>query len=124
MNRTDERTEIDFEGLQRRLQGKVHSEATMRWLYSTDASIYQIQPAGVVVPKSVEDLDATLAFAREQGLSITARGGGTSLGGQAVGAGLLSSGRPWIIVKCGTVNRLCPSCSEPAATERKDGKRV
>ncbi|HEY9842280.1 MAG TPA: FAD-linked oxidase C-terminal domain-containing protein [Candidatus Obscuribacterales bacterium] len=80
--------DVNFERLQRQLRGKVHGDANTRWLYSTDASIYQIQPAGVVVPASVEDLDATVAFAREEGLSITARGGGTSLGGQAVGAGL------------------------------------
>lgn len=81
-------TDIDFTRLQRQLQGQVHADAGTRWLYSTDASIYQIQPAGVVVPRVAEDLDATLAFAREQGLSITPRGGGTSLGGQALGAGL------------------------------------
>ena len=81
-------SEINWERLRGQLQGTVHSDVSMRWLYSTDASIYQIMPAGVVVPRSDADLDATLAFARETGLSLVPRGGGTSLGGQAVGPGL------------------------------------
>lgn len=81
-------SEIDYSRLQKQLQGRVYGDDSMRWLYSTDASIYRIQPAGVVIPKGAEDLDATLAFARSEGLAITARGGGTSLGGQALGAGL------------------------------------
>lgn len=86
MNRSP--SEIDYSRLQKQLQGRVYGDDSMRWLYSTDASIYQIQPAGVVIPKGSEDLDATLAFARSEGIPVTARGGGTSLGGQALGAGL------------------------------------
>ena len=60
-----------------------------RGLYSTDASIYQIIPAGVLVPKSADDISTAFQIAREEGLSITARGGGTSQCGQTVGEGLI-----------------------------------
>jgi FAD/FMN-containing dehydrogenase/Fe-S oxidoreductase len=59
-----------------------------RAIYSTDASVYQIIPAGVVIPRSANDVIATLRICREHGVSITARGGGTSQSGQAVGAGI------------------------------------
>ncbi|MGV3524822.1 MAG: FAD-binding and (Fe-S)-binding domain-containing protein [Candidatus Sericytochromatia bacterium] len=76
------------EALRQRVQGEVRFDATSRWLYSTDASIYQIQPAGVVIPRSYDDLDATLAVVRAHGGSLVPRGGGTSLGGQALGPGV------------------------------------
>ena len=60
-----------------------------RGLYSTDASIYQIIPAGVLVPQSADDISTAFQIAREEGISITARGGGTSQCGQTVGEGLI-----------------------------------
>ena len=60
-----------------------------RGLYSTDASIYQIEPAGVVVPKTTADVFRTLEIAGEAGLSVTPRGAGTSQSGQAIGDGLV-----------------------------------
>ena len=60
-----------------------------RGLYSTDASIYQIIPAGVLVPQSANDISTAFQIAREEGISITARGGGTSQCGQTVGEGLI-----------------------------------
>ena len=60
-----------------------------RGLYSTDASIYQIIPAGVLVPKSSEDVAPAFEIAGEEGISITVRGGGTSQCGQTVGEGLI-----------------------------------
>ncbi len=74
--------------LSRHIAGEVLTDATTRWLYSTDTSIYQMQPEMVVVPKSIEDLKAVVQFAADAGLPITPRGGGTSLAGQAVGAGI------------------------------------
>lgn len=68
--------------------GESYFDPTQRWLYSTDASIYQIQPAGVVVPKDTADLNRVLEILRLTGGSMVPRGGGTSLGGQAVGPGL------------------------------------
>ncbi len=58
-------------------------------MYATDASIYQIFPLGVVVPRDVADVEATIAIAREHGVPVTARGGGTSQCGQTVNHGLI-----------------------------------
>jgi len=60
-----------------------------RALYSTDASVYQIMPLGIVLPRTREDVVAVQQFAAEEGLAIIPRGGGTSLSGQSIGAGLI-----------------------------------
>jgi FAD/FMN-containing dehydrogenase/Fe-S oxidoreductase len=75
--------------LRHHLQGEVRFDPPSRKLYSTDASIYQIEPLGVVIPRSVDDIVATVQAVGEMGLSITARGGGTSLSGQAIGPGVI-----------------------------------
>ncbi len=75
--------------LARAIEGEVRFDAASRGRYSTDASIYQIVPQGVVLPRSVADVEAALAIAREEGVSVTARGGGTSQAGQTVGRGLV-----------------------------------
>ena len=75
--------------LERELAGDVLFEKFDRGRYSTDASIYQVEPIGVVCPKSEDDLDAALAIAREAGVSVLARGGGTSQAGQTVGRSLV-----------------------------------
>ncbi len=75
--------------LRRHLEGEVLFEAFDRGRYSTDASIYQIEPIGVVVPKTAEDVVAAVAIAAESGASVLARGGGTSQCGQAVGRSLV-----------------------------------
>lgn len=74
--------------LQKHIAGEVLSDSTSRWMYSTDASIYQHLPDLIVVPRTAEDLKVTLDFAHEHHLPITPRGGGTSLGGQAIGPGI------------------------------------
>ena len=74
--------------LEARLAGEVRFDAVSRALYSTDASVYRIEPAGVAVVRSREDVLAALDCARAHGCSVTARGGGTSQAGQAIGAGL------------------------------------
>ena len=74
--------------LEARLAGEVRFDAVSRALYSTDASVYQIQPLGVAIVRSREDMLAALECARAHGCSITARGGGTSQAGQAIGSGL------------------------------------
>ena len=71
------------------LEGEVRFDAFTRGRYATDASIYQIIPAGVVFPKSETDVAAALAVAREAGVPVVARGGGTSQNGQPIGAGLV-----------------------------------
>jgi FAD/FMN-containing dehydrogenase/Fe-S oxidoreductase len=75
--------------LRKHLAGEVRFDATSRRLYSTDASIYQMEPLGVVIPKSVEDIVATVQIAAEAQVPITARGGGTSLSGQSIGPGIV-----------------------------------
>ena len=55
-----------------------------RGRYATDASIYQIVPRGVVVPRRWSDVEAALSMAREAGVPVTARGGGTSQAGQTI----------------------------------------
>ena len=71
------------------VDGEVRFDAATRALYATDASVYQIAPLGVVVPRSVEDVVKTVRIAARHGVPITARGGGTSQAGQAIGAGLV-----------------------------------
>jgi FAD/FMN-containing dehydrogenase/Fe-S oxidoreductase len=60
-----------------------------RQLYATDASIYQIEPRGVAFPKSAEQASAVIRAAADAGVSVTPRGAGTSLVGNAIGEGLL-----------------------------------
>ena len=85
--------EVMRPGLERRLareiEGEVLVDAFSRGRYASDASIYQIMPAAVVVPRSTADVAAALAAARQEGLALTMRGGGTSQCGQTVNSGLV-----------------------------------
>jgi FAD/FMN-containing dehydrogenase/Fe-S oxidoreductase len=78
------------------LEGEVRFDRVSRALYATDASVYQIMPLGVVIPRSREDVLRTVQLCREHGVSITARGGGTSQAGQAVGAGIQLDGSKYL----------------------------
>src|SRR3982750_550063 len=60
-----------------------------RQLYATDASIYQIEPSGVAFPKGAQQARAVILAAADAGLSVTPRGAGTSLVGNAIGEGLI-----------------------------------
>ena len=75
--------------LERRIAGEVRFDAVSRMLYSTDASNYQIDPVGVVIPASREDVLATIEIAARHGVPLLPRGGGSSLSGQTVGAALV-----------------------------------
>src|SRR5207237_4514656 len=75
--------------LRRELQGEVLFDPFSRGRYSTDASIYQIEPLGVAVPKGKEDIAAALSIAREEGVPVLPRGGGTSQCGQTVARALV-----------------------------------
>jgi FAD/FMN-containing dehydrogenase len=75
--------------LQRRIAGEVRFDAVSRMLYSTDASNYQIDPVGVVIPASRDDVLATIQIAAQHGVPLLPRGGGSSLSGQTVGAALV-----------------------------------
>jgi FAD/FMN-containing dehydrogenase/Fe-S oxidoreductase len=74
--------------LRAQLEGEVRFDAISRALYSTDASVYQIQPTGVVIPKNRQDILRTIEICRRHHCSITMRGGGTSQAGQTIGEGL------------------------------------
>jgi len=75
--------------LRRHVDGEVRFDSTTRQLYSTDASIYQIEPLGVVIPKTTVALEAAVQIALEMHVPIVPRGGGTSLSGQSIGAGIV-----------------------------------
>ena len=78
-----ERQEI-AEELSRRVDGEVRFDPHSRLLYSTDASIYQMEPVGVVIPRSSADVQAVVEFAAHEGIPVLPRSGGTSLAGQTV----------------------------------------
>jgi FAD/FMN-containing dehydrogenase/Fe-S oxidoreductase len=86
-------TEVDAERLSRQLkktiEGEVRFDAGSRALYATDASNYRQVPIGVVIPKTVDDVLATVGLARQYGAPILARGGGTSLAGQCCNVAVL-----------------------------------
>ena len=75
--------------LRREIEGEVMFDAASRGRYATDASIYQIQPVGVVVPRTLADVEAAHQMAREAGVPLLPRGGGTSQSGQTVGRALV-----------------------------------
>ncbi|WP_426408263.1 FAD-binding and (Fe-S)-binding domain-containing protein [Bradyrhizobium ganzhouense] len=79
--------------LERRLRadmtGDVLFDGFSRGRYATDASFYQIVPSGVVVPKTMDEALRALAIARDEGVKVTPRGGGTSQCGQTVNDGLV-----------------------------------
>ena len=82
--------------LARRLRGVVQGEVLFdrasRGRYSTDASIYQVEPIGVLIPRSDDDVRAAVDICRELGAPMLPRGGGSSQCGQTVGAALVIDG--------------------------------
>src|SRR5437870_11525832 len=77
------------EQLTRVITGEVLFDRFSRGRYATDASFYQILPAGIVVPRTVDEALRTLAIARDDGRIVTPRGGGTSQCGQTVNEGVV-----------------------------------
>ena len=86
---TTQATEADtralVEDLRRQISGEVRFDKMTRMLYSTDASMYQIEPIGVVIPRTSEDVIAVVEMANRYNVPVLPRGGGTSLAGQTVG---------------------------------------
>ena len=74
--------------LERQIQGEVRFDTITRALYSTDASVYQIRPLGVAIPKTREDVIRIVQICGRLRCPLTMRGGGTSQAGQAIGEGL------------------------------------
>ncbi|MFQ6015175.1 MAG: anaerobic glycerol-3-phosphate dehydrogenase subunit C [Anaerolineae bacterium] len=81
-------TDLEQE-LAKRVEGEVRFDKYSRILYSTDASIYQIEPIGVVIPRHKDDIVAVIQFAHQHGLPVLPRGGGSSLAGQTVGEAII-----------------------------------
>jgi FAD/FMN-containing dehydrogenase/Fe-S oxidoreductase len=82
--------------LARELRGDVYFDAASRGRYSTDASIYQITPIGVVVPRDQADAILALEIARDQKVPVLARGAGTSQCGQTVAEALVIDNSKWL----------------------------
>ncbi len=100
-------------GLERRLKSEVAGEVKFdrftRGRYATDASHYQMMPQGVVTPRSMDDAARAIAIAREEGVSVLARGGGTSQCGQTVNDSLVIDCSKYLnkIIELDVENRRC-----------------
>ena len=100
-------------GLERRLKAEVGGDVLFgafdRGRYATDASHYQVMPLGVVVPRTVVEAERAVALARAEGVSVLARGGGTSQSGQAVNRALVVDCSKHLtgIVELDVANRRC-----------------
>ncbi len=86
MDQLRSRIQQDLRGL---IEGEVRCDPVTLQLYASDASIYQVQPLGVVLPRGVDDVVATVQYAHEHELPIHARGAGTGLAGDSLGTGLV-----------------------------------
>jgi len=75
--------------LKKHFTGDLRFDSASRILYSTDASMYQIEPLGVAIPKTQDDLQAAVELAAKYRVPILPRGSGSSLGGQAIGKALI-----------------------------------
>jgi FAD/FMN-containing dehydrogenase/Fe-S oxidoreductase len=82
--------------LHKQFTGEIRTDLASRILYSTDASIYKIEPLGVVIPRTQEELHAAVELAVKYKIPILPRGAGTSLAGQAVGEALILDCSRWL----------------------------
>ncbi|MFO1111730.1 MAG: FAD-linked oxidase C-terminal domain-containing protein [Bradyrhizobium sp.] len=95
--------------LSREITGDVFFDIFNRGRYATDASFYQIMPAGVVVPRSIDEALRTLAICRDEGRFVTPRGGGTSQCGQTINEGIVVDFSKHLnrLVSLDVANRTC-----------------
>jgi hypothetical protein len=109
--------------LRRHVRGEVRFDDGSRALYATDGSNYRQVPIGVVLPRDIDDITATMATARRYGAPVLARGGGTSLAGQCCNVAVVlwicpntcTISYPWTLTASGHVcNRAW--CSTTCAT--------
>ena len=82
--------------LRKHFTGDLRQDLASRILYSTDASMYQIEPKGVAIPRTQEDLQAAVELAAQYRIPILPRGAGTSLAGQAIGDALILDCSRWL----------------------------
>lgn len=81
-----ERIQADLRGV---IEGEVRCDELFTQMYSSDASIYEIRPMGVIRPRTVNDVVAAVQYAAENGISIHPRGAGSGLAGESLGQGLI-----------------------------------
>ena len=95
--------------LAKELNGEVLFDRFSRGRYATDASIYQMMPQGVAVPRDFNDIRICLQAASEHGATIVARGGGTSQCGQTVNSGLVIDYSKYLnrVISLDVDNRRC-----------------
>ena len=86
MDIQQQRIQDDLRGL---LNGDVHCDDLTTQLYSSDASIYQMRPLGVIRPRSIADVVSVVQYANEHELSIHPRGAGSGTAGESLGRGLV-----------------------------------
>ena len=82
--------------LRRQFTGDIRLDLSSKILYSTDASIYQIEPLGVALPRTQEDLHAAVELAAKYRIPVLPRGSGSSLAGQAIGEALILDCSRWL----------------------------
>lgn len=86
MDKERERIQADLRGL---IDGDIRCDDVFVQMYASDASVYEIRPLGVVRPRNLSDVVACVQYAAENGLPIHARGAGTGVAGESLGAGLV-----------------------------------
>src|SRR5512142_2510776 len=94
-------------------RGDIRNDLASRRLYSTDASIYQIEPLGVVLPRTQDDLQAAVELAAKYRIPILPRGSGSSLAGQAIGAALIIDCTRWLDKLVAIDSEACTATVEP-----------
>src|SRR5512147_2912127 len=82
--------------LRKHFTGDIRLDAASKILYSTDASMYQIEPLGVAIPKTQDDLQSVVELAAKYKVPVLPRGAGSSLGGQAIGQALILDCSRWL----------------------------
>jgi FAD/FMN-containing dehydrogenase/Fe-S oxidoreductase len=82
--------------LRKVVEGDVRFDDYSRLLYATDASMYQVEPIGVVLPRSAADVHAVLELANRYNVPVLPRGGGTSLAGQTVNHAVVLDFSPYM----------------------------
>ncbi len=82
--------------LRKQFTGDIRLDLSSKILYSTDASIYQIEPLGVVLPRAQDDLQSVVELAAKYRVPILPRGSGSSLAGQAIGEALIVDCSRWL----------------------------
>ena len=82
--------------LSKKFTGDIRLDIASKILYSTDASMYQIEPLGVAVPRTQDDLQSAVELAAKYRIPILPRGAGSSLGGQAIGEALILDCSRWL----------------------------